>query len=242
MIYNVGQFTGIRGASMGEYLRQSGSYVRSSESVRQKKQELADHLMQLVAEVEPDILFLAEIRDEEYLDLIKSSFRSYAIDSKYGKSILGSLPFMRANSSGVFMREEFTLRRHYMSRGVKRLIQEVDLGNGASIFFGHFSLGKAARTRQFQDVAEIVKSVEHPIIAGDFNILHGEPELQELMVRTGLSIVNHPSDKTFPTAEPRMALDLFLAPPTIEAVEVAVLHRAQLSDHLPVVADITLKA
>lgn len=241
MIYNVGQFTGIRGASMSEYVRQSGGYVRSNGSVRQRKQVLADHLMQLVAEVEPDILFLAEIRDEEYLGLIKASFHSYAIDSKYGQGFMGSLPFMRENSSGVFMREEFTLRRHYLSRGVKRLVQEVDLGNGASIFFGHFSLGKAARTKQFQDVAEIVKSVQHPIIAGDFNILHGEPELHDLMIRTGLSIVNHPDDKTFPTAEPRIALDLFLAPPSIEAVEVAVLHRAQLSDHLPVVADITLK-
>ncbi len=241
MIYNVGHLTGIRG-EMSEYFFHAGRYFTPhGTATRKRKQELADHLVQLIDEVRPDVLFLAEIRDEAYLDLIKSLFSSYAVDPKYGTTFIGALPFMKGNSSGVFMQSEFQLRRHYMSRGVKRLIQEVELGNGASLFFGHFSLGKAARTKQFQDVADLVKRVPHPIIAGDFNILHGAPELQELLVHTGLSIVNHPDDMTYPTASPRMALDLFLAPPTIEAAEVAVLHSAQMSDHLPVVADITIQ-
>jgi len=241
MIYNVGNLTGIKG-SVSEYVLQSQGYFLSEiPSVRRQKQVLADHLVELIDEVRPDILFLAEIRDESYLDLIKSMFRSHAIDRKYGTSFLASLPVLQGNSSGVFVQHDFPVERHYMSHGTKRLIQEVKIDADTSLFFGHFALGKSARAKQFQEVAQIVKPVKHPIVAGDFNILHGELELDELLARTGLSVVNHPDDKTFPTARPQMALDLFLAPPTIEAVEVAVLHGAQLSDHLPVVADITLR-
>jgi endonuclease/exonuclease/phosphatase family metal-dependent hydrolase len=71
------------------------------------------------------------------------------------------------------------------------------------------------------------------ILCGDFNIFRGTRELQSLAESCNLKIVNS-NGATFPAANPKRTLDLFLCPKDLHHVSAEVMSDMQGSDHLPV--------
>ncbi len=237
MIFNVGYLTGITGSPI-EYLIKGSRFILPSFT---QKKKAANALVGLIEKIKPDILFLAEVRDEAYLNPIKKLFTESHIDSKYKPgSFLNYLPFFRGNCNGVFLRSKLPVTKFFMTHGSKKLVYKVGITENCSILFAHFALGKQTRSQQFSEIAQIARKEKQSIIAGDFNIFGGTGELDELLSRANLRLVNNPTKKTFPSYQPSHVIDLFLASPSVITSHIEVLGHTLISDHLPVVADLEI--
>lgn len=233
MIFNVGYLTGITGRK-SEYF--FGTVRVVSPKLFSKKRYI-EKLTDIVEQTKPDILFLAEVRNESYMTSLKNLFAESHIDSKYGpKSMLNRLPFFHGNCNGVFLRSTLPAKKLFLKSGTKKLVYQVDIAENRSILFAHFALGSKTRKKQFVEVAKITTGKE-VIIGGDFNIFQGTKELQELLTESDLYLVNNATDATFPSYKPTHLLDLFLASSTVKATRIDVVQDVLLSDHLPVVVD-----
>jgi endonuclease/exonuclease/phosphatase family metal-dependent hydrolase len=89
------------------------------------------------------------------------------------------------------------------------------------------------RKIQFQQIAEIIKSRQGPIIlAGDFNEA-GESPFEMLLRETSLK--HSCSAKTFPSWRPQHAFDRILLSKEFTPTDQFVPEGPKLSDHLPLV-------
>jgi endonuclease/exonuclease/phosphatase family metal-dependent hydrolase len=233
MIFNVGYLTGITGR-IWEYLFGSIRFVFPNMF---RKKDILRKLTNLIEQTKPDILFLAEVRDESYMTSIKNLFVESHIDIKYDpKSVLNSLPFFSGNCNGVFLRNPLPVKKLFIKNGTKKLLYQIDISDNCSILFSHFALGAKTREKQFSELAKIARG-KQVIIGGDFNIFKGTNELQALTKESNVHLINNQTDKTFPSYKPVHLVDLFLASSTIKAPHIEVLNDILISDHLPVVAD-----
>lgn len=234
MIFNVSYLTGITGR-ISEYLFGCARFVFPNMF---GKEDILKKLTNIIEQTKPDILFLAEIRNESYMTSIKNLFTESHIDIKYEpESILNSLPFFHGNCNGVFLRSPLATKKLFIKNGTKKLVYEIDIAKNCSILFSHFALSEKTRKKQFLEIAKIANEKKQVIIAGDFNVFQGTKELQELFKESNVRLVNNLTDKTFPSYKPAHVVDLFLASPTIKATYVEVLNDILISDHLPVIAD-----
>lgn len=161
--------------------------------------------------------------------------------TKYGpRSLARALPMLGKQGNAVLTREEIkAVTCHYFRRGVKRLVQEVDLRD-LRIFLVHLSLGFRHRHDQLRSLYELVRSVDKPVIvAGDFNTLSDARELDLFLAATGLRSAAPPDLHTWPSRRPRLQLDFILHSPQLEVLRCEV-PRVHLSDHLPLVCDLRL--
>lgn len=238
MIFNVGYLTGITGR-ISEYLLGGIRFVFPNMF---SKKDISKKLTDIIEQTKPDILFLAEVRNEAYLTSIKNLFTESHIDIKYEpESILNFLPFFRGNCNGVFLRNPLPTKKLFMKNGTKKLVHQIDIADNCSILFSHFALGAETRKKQFSEIAKIAIG-KQVIIGGDFNIFKGTKELAGLIKESDVHLVNNLTDKTFPSYKPANIVDLFLASSTIKATYIGVLNDILISDHLPVVADFEFKA
>ena len=146
--------------------------------------------------------------------------------------------------------------------GCKRgLACTVELGpeNSVSVVGLHLeSRSESVRVKEAADVARIVKRLKHPlIVAGDLNTTppgaprsntdeDGKNAFEELVKTTGLSYspLLSPTEQelTFSAMDPQTTIDWILfAQPDFSLVDQKVVS-TQLSDHLPVVAELKLEA
>lgn len=102
----------------------------------------------------------------------------------------------------------------------------------------HMALGKRARQRQFEYVADIVNRYEHVIVMGDLNCQPDSEEMRYLLSATDLCEPGHLL-KTFPSWRPVRTIDHILTSSSLEVHDVHVLQH-MLSDHLPIAMEITL--
>ena len=79
------------------------------------------------------------------------------------------------------------------------------------------------------------------IVAGDFNALWGEDEIDMFLAATGLVDANLDSVASFPSWSPTRHLDFVLHSPEIKPNKFW-MPDVQLSDHLPLVFDFDLPA
>lgn len=234
MVYNVGYLTGVTG-NFWEYLFMGSFFLFSHTKVRGTS---AQKLGQVVKEIDPDILFLTEVKNQEYLQFITSQFSQFSIESKYQKgSIFHYLPFFRGNCNAVFFKKPHQVEVLYLQNGVKKLLYRAHLNAFTDLYLAHFALGKKTRRKQFQEVAKLTKQKKQAIVGGDFNIFGGTVEVTEMAESAGINIVTDEDAKTFPSFRPVHNIDLFLASPTITVSQVRVLKEVLFSDHLPIVAD-----
>lgn len=234
MIYNAGYFTGISGR-ISEYLLGGARFIFPNMF---GKKDLLKNLTNLIKQTNPDILFLAEIRNKSYMSAIKDLFAVSYIDPKYqSKSILNYLPFFRGNCNGVFLHQPSPVKKLYLKNGTKKLVYQIAITKDCSALFAHFALGSNTRRKQFSEIATIAARDKQVIIGGDFNIFQGVKELQELINKSKIHLVNNLADKTFPSYKPAYLIDIFLASSTIKITHIKVLNDILLSDHLPVLAD-----
>ena len=103
----------------------------------------------------------------------------------------------------------------------------------------HLSLGPTARKRQLAFIAELIGKQRHAVLMGDLNCsAHGE-ELKGLFRQTSLAPPVKQSPSTYPSWQPRRAIDHILATTNISIEQLWTLPHP-VSDHLPLAARVRL--
>ena len=119
---------------------------------------------------------------------------------------------------------------------MKKLIIEADIGE-IVIFIVHLALGGKTRLRQIVQLHDLVKRCKKPfIVAGDFNVLWGNEEIELFLKASELENVNYLNKPTFPSWNPKKELDFILHSKEIRLINYNVINTT-LSDHLPILMD-----
>ncbi len=102
----------------------------------------------------------------------------------------------------------------------------------------HLALGKTARMKQLEHIAELLGGFEHAVVMGDFNCSSDSEELQLFREKTGLrgTVADTP---TYPSWEPQKRIDHILVSGSIGIRSATVLD-CGFSDHLPLAVEIDL--
>jgi len=112
-------------------------------------------------------------------------------------------------------------------------------GNDALVLvIAHLALGRRARFRQLECIADIIGHYRHAIVMGDMNCCSESREIGWLIRHTDLREPVHDLP-TFPSWRPSRNLDQILVSPSVTVERIEVLNYP-FSDHLPVVMDVTL--
>ncbi|SEL64004.1 endonuclease/exonuclease/phosphatase family protein [Halomonas daqiaonensis] len=106
------------------------------------------------------------------------------------------------------------------------------------LFVAHLALSHRGRVRQLDYLSEIIQPLRHVVVMGDLNCtpeqLHGH---QRFCASLPLHPVRPPL--SYPSWQPRRALDHILLSESLQADEVRVLDHL-FSDHLPIAVDVRL--
>ncbi|APE30966.1 endonuclease [Halomonas aestuarii] len=106
------------------------------------------------------------------------------------------------------------------------------------LFVAHLALSHRGRVRQLDYLSEIIRPLRHVVVMGDLNCtpdqLHGHERFRS-------SLPLHPvrPPLSYPSWQPRRALDHILLSDSLQADEVRVLEHL-FSDHLPIAVDVRL--
>ncbi|MGM0521126.1 MAG: endonuclease/exonuclease/phosphatase family protein [Pseudomonadota bacterium] len=116
-------------------------------------------------------------------------------------------------------------------------------GNGPDalhVFVAHLALSHRGRARQFDYLSEIIRPLRHVVVMGDLNCT---PEQIHAHARFSDSLPLHPVKPllSYPSWQPRRALDHILLSQSLDVSEVRVLDHL-FSDHLPIAVDLPLPA
>jgi len=108
------------------------------------------------------------------------------------------------------------------------------------LFVAHLALSHRGRVRQLDYLSEIIQPLRHVVVMGDLNCT---PEQLHTHDRFRSSLPLHPVRPllSYPSWQPRRALDHILLSESLEAGEVRVLDHL-FSDHLPIAVDVSLPA
>jgi endonuclease/exonuclease/phosphatase family metal-dependent hydrolase len=104
----------------------------------------------------------------------------------------------------------------------------------------HLSLGRKARSRQFDFLSSLVDAHEHVLLMGDFNCRIDQPEFQHFLDRTHLCSPEK-EFHTYPSWRPVRGLDHILVTPDL-TVDRTHVYNTGYSDHLPIALEISLPA
>lgn len=107
------------------------------------------------------------------------------------------------------------------------------------LLVAHLSLGPVARRRQFAFLAELIDRRQHVVLMGDLNCSAHSEELKSLFARTSLTPPAKPAPATYPSWQPRRAIDHILTTPTVRVESLRTLPYP-VSDHLPLAATINV--
>lgn len=229
VLYNIRYATGPR---MHHYVRPS----------RRNLERIAGFL----GDLEPDLVGLIEVDHGSYRsggknqsELLAETLGHYHSHSvKYGEnSFWRRVPVVKNQGNAFLTRNRMRNETfHYFDQGMKRLVIELDLEHLA-VYLVHLSLGGRTRHRQLQALYELVKKTDRPcLVAGDFNMLWGEQEIEMFLAATGLQNANSRRLPTFPSRNPNRHLDFVLYSRQIQIRGVQV-PQVSYSDHLPLVVD-----
>ncbi len=235
LLYNIRYGTGARQPR----LPWSGYFTRTTSHLGE--------IIDFIKPLQPDIIGLVEVdggsyrtRRQNQAELIARELGHYhTYRSKYrvNSRISRRLPVMNQQGNAFITRDSISdARYHYFERGVKRLVIELEMEN-LVVFLVHLSLGFRIRHQQLSTLYQMVKKTGKPlIVAGDFNALWGEREIDLFLAATGLRNVNVEGKPSFPSWEPKRHLDFILCSEQIKA-ERFWMPDVTLSDHLPLVLD-----
>lgn len=106
------------------------------------------------------------------------------------------------------------------------------------IFVAHLALSHRGRTRQLNYLSDLVTPLRHVVVMGDLNC---SPDQLHAHARFSESLPLHPVKPllSYPSWQPRHALDHILLSRSLEVVEVRVLDDL-FSDHLPLAVNLPL--
>jgi endonuclease/exonuclease/phosphatase family metal-dependent hydrolase len=99
------------------------------------------------------------------------------------------------------------------------------------------ALGHRSRIKEFQHIANVINSIEGPIIfTGDLNTQNAK----ELEILNNTKLKRIETTSTFPSWKPKRRIDYIYHSPEFVVVESYVLDTLKISDHLPVVVEFKL--
>ncbi len=199
-----------------------------------------------IEDLQPDIAGLIEVDLGSYRSRWKNQAERLADElghyhvyqSKYcGECFMQHVPILNRQGNAFLTSERIEARRfHRFDSGVKRLVIELEL-ESVVVMLVHLSLKFRHRHDQLRTLLTMVESVKKPLIlAGDFNPLRGERELDLFLAASGLENANREGTPTHPSRNPDRQLDFILHSREIEPTGFEVMRRP-FSDHLPVVFD-----
>lgn len=194
----------------------------------------------------PDIVGLIEVdtgsirsRRVNQAEAIAQSLGHYpAYQCKYGEGSFNQrLPIVRNQGNAFLAAPQMHGKRfHYFSKGIKRLIIEVEFGDCA-VFLVHLSLKYGHRRAQLRYLYDLVgASVKPVVVAGDFNTFSGEHEIYPFMKAAHLRSANADGVPSYPSRSPRKQLDFVLYGDGISITDFFI-PNVNFSDHLPLVCD-----
>ncbi len=239
LLYNIRYGTGT-----GWKFHLNGGYLR-------KTRNNAKQIIEFIKTKQPDIIGLVEVDSGTYRTGQKNQAEKIATalkhghvyESKYGQnSWLRKLPLIKSQGNAFIVGPGTHIKRfHYFSSGVKRLVIELEFDDFA-IFLVHLSLGHRNRHKQLRELYNLFAKAHKPIIvAGDFNPLWGDYELDLFIAATGLINANKQGLPTFPSYRPRRQLDFFMHSSAIKITGFDI-PRIKLSDHLPLIIDFEIES
>ncbi len=203
-------------------------------------------ILEFIKSKKPDIIGLIEVDSGSFrseknnqAEIIARELKYISIyESKYSSgSVTQKIPVMNKQGNAILTNRNITAHRfHYFTKGVKRLVIELELEN-LSVFLVHLSIKFSHRHAQLVELHTMVgKSKKPVIVAGDFNVFSGDRELQLFLVATKLKNANITGLPTHPSSIPRRQLDYILYSPEIKIKNFEI-PDIKLSDHAPLVCD-----
>ncbi len=229
VLYNIRYGTG---SKMRDFLRPSGRNLA--------------RITSFLRELQPDLVGLIEVdqgsyrtRGENQAELMAAALGHYHSHSvKYVEhSIWRNVPVLSRQGNAFLARDRIRQERfHFFESGMKRLVMELEL-NHVVVYLVHLALGSRVRHQQLGVLYNLVKATRKPfLVAGDFNALWGEREIDLFLAATGLRSANSESLPTFPSRQPSRHLDFILYSKRIRVRDFRI-PQVPYSDHLPLVLD-----
>ncbi len=205
-----------------------------------------DRIVSFIRSVQPDIIGLVEVdngsfRTENHCqagEIARTLHYHHLVETKYGAdSVVSRVPLLRQQGNALLTRQPIvSYHYHYFEQGVKRLIIEARLED-VSIFLVHLSLTYRKRQYQLEQLYHLIKGVDGPlIVAGDFNVLWGDRELELFLAATGLISANNEGAPSHPSRAPRRQLDFILHSRELVVTDFRI-PSVTLSDHAPLLCD-----
>ena len=199
-----------------------------------------------ISGLKPDIVGLVETDSGSYrqnglcqAELMAEGLNASSVFAcKYDReSIVSRAPLLKSQGNAVVTSLPIlSSKEHYLSRGVKRTLLEVEFRD-FTLFLAPLSLGYRARRIQIGEMAERLRQAKKPVIlAGDGNIYAGERELKPLFKKGLFRNANFSNTPTYPSGFPKLALDFILYTDGIRMNSLQA-PRVRFSDHLPLVFD-----
>lgn len=202
--------------------------------------------------LQPDIIGLVEVDGGSYRSRKKNQAEAIACElgghyhtyrEKYSQigRVARRLPVVNKQGNAFITRDSIKdARYHYFERGFKKLVIELEMEN-LVVFLVHLSLGFRVRHQQLAMLYQMVRQTRKPhIVAGDFNALWGEREVDLFLAATGLRNANKEGKPSFPSWAPKRHLDFILFSPEIRDDRFW-MPDVTLSDHLPLVFDFSIQ-
>ncbi len=176
-----------------------------------------------------------------FVDMVKYPFVSFL-------RLFHFIPVLRDQSNALLSKYKlYDIKHHLLHEGTKRVVIEasVNCPKKLTIFVVHLALGAKARTKQLDELANLIKKKKNPVmLMGDFNVFHGRHELDHLIKKTHLTDsfeMDYSKIKfTEPVFHPTRRLDYILVSKEIKVHDYEIL-QVKFSDHLPVMLDFSFK-
>ncbi len=229
VLYNIRYATGAR---MHDYLRPT-------------RKNLA-RITGFLRDQEPDLIGLVEVDHGSYrtggkdqAQLLAASLGHYHSHCvKYReRSFWRAVPVLGKQGNAFLTRDRIRNERfHFFEHGMKRLVMELELDH-VKVFLVHLALGSRVRHQQLGALYQLVRETQKPyIVAGDFNLLWGEREIDLFLAASGLQNANVQSLPTYPSRNPCRHLDFILYSPQVN-IRAFRVPQVPFSDHLPLIFD-----
>lgn len=152
---------------------------------------------------------------------------------QYGTAVLSKYPIIQAANYPL------TKIGNTEQRGLSETVINVK-GHHLNFYNTHLALTAAERTIQIQEVINIASKTDGPkVIMGDLNARPNSAEMQPLFAHYKDSFADQNDAYTIPAENPTSRIDYIFTSNEIETKDAEVLSTIA-SDHLPIVAEITL--
>ncbi len=229
VLYNIRYATGNK---LHDFVRPSGKNL--------------EKIIGFLRQLEPDLVGLVEVdqgsyrmRGKNQAELLAEALGHYHSHSiKYAeKSLWRHVPVVKKQGNAFLARDRIRNETfHFFKQGMKRLVIELELDH-VVVYLVHLALGGKARHQQLSSLYDLVKRTTKPcVVAGDFNALWGEREIDLFLAASGLQNANIRSLPTYPSRNPHRALDFILHSNKIKLRDFYI-PQVPFSDHLPLVVD-----